>query len=1223
QGGTSTTTLTVTITGTNDRSVISGPDIGAVTEDATLSTGGQLLASDVDGPAQFIAASTPGAYGSFSIDAAGNWVYTLNNPDPAVQSLGANDVRIERFTVSTTDGSTQTVTITVNGANEAPTATGTTVSGVEDAPSIPVTLGGGDVDGSVVSFMLANLPTNGTLYLDAAMTQPVVPGSVLPATAGGLTLHFKPNANWNGSTGFQFSATDDQGASSTPATATINVTAVNDNPIAADNRGSVLEDATLSMPPSNGLIASALDLAGKDTDVEGDPLTVVALRTGAEAASGTRGSVGSPLAGTYGSLTVDTQGSYTYVADRATALAAGVTATDTFTYTISDGHGGTDTAELVITITGTNDTPVQVGTLPGVAGTDAQPVSIPTAAGFADPDTGDTLAFTATGLPPGLGIDPVTGLITGTLASDASVSGPYPITVTVTDRAGAQTTQTFTLTVTNPAPTANPDTLALTENDTQGGNLLTGIGIGGDEADIDPDADTLVVTRAGAGSTLSTDVTAAGTVIAGLHGSLTLKADGSYTYTATDDALADGQTATDTFTYTVSDGQGGTSTTTLTVTITGTNDAPVVQAAAINLSEEALGGGEPDSLGTIDTTNDAISSGVLTLSDAEGSALGVTLSAPAGSLSSGGVPITWSGSGTQALIGSAGGVEILRATIDDQGRYTVRLSGPIDHPDTRGEDARSIELGVNVSDGSATTRGTISVTLEDDAPQAAEISQSIEVAPMDTNLLLTLDVSGSMLTNDGINGASRLDAAISALNQLLDSYDNLGEVRVRLVTFSSRSAILGTEWTSVAEAKNLLSTLETGGATNYDAALSAAQSAFTTPGKLASGQNIAYFLSDGIPSIDLWHVSPAEEASWKGFLSTNQITSFALGMGSNADQGPLNPIAYNGATNTELDGQVITDFNKLASALQTTIPPTASGEIVAGGLYNTGFGADGGHVSSITVDGVTYTPDTSLGTLNTSGGASAATYDAASNQIRVLTATGGALVLDFDTGSYTYTPLSTVSTNVINDGFTYVLTDNDGDSASSRVLFAAQRAVESTLTLTSPQQVSGTSGNDSITGSSGNDTILGGAGNDIIKGAGGVDLIAGGAGHDTLSGGAGADTFKWSLGDAGTAAAPAVDAITDFSTAAASSGGDILDLRDLLQGESHTGNLAGNLGSYLHFEKIGADTVLNISSTGGHTSGNYSTTDQKLVLQGVDLTGLGTDTQIIQNLLANGKLNTD
>jgi Ca2+-binding RTX toxin-like protein len=120
---------------------------------------------------------------------------------------------------------------------------------------------------------------------------------------------------------------------------------------------------------------------------------------------------------------------------------------------------------------------------------------------------------------------------------------------------------------------------------------------------------------------------------------------------------------------------------------------------------------------------------------------------------------------------------------------------------------------------------------------------------------------------------------------------------------------------------------------------------------------------------------------------------------------------------------------------------------------------------------------------------------------------------------------------------------------------------ENTITLSSPQQVSGTSGNDSITGSSGNDSISGGAGNDIIKGGDGDDLIAGGAGHDTLTGGAGADTFKWSLGDAGTTAAPAVDAITDFNTAAASTGGDVLTCVTLLQGESHTGNPLATSGA--------------------------------------------------------------
>ena len=56
----------------------------------------------------------------------------------------------------------------------------------------------------------------------------------------------------------------------------------------------------------------------------------------------------------YGVLTLSSDGSYTYVANGRSedGLAADATATDTFTYTVSDGAGTTDTANLVITVTG-------------------------------------------------------------------------------------------------------------------------------------------------------------------------------------------------------------------------------------------------------------------------------------------------------------------------------------------------------------------------------------------------------------------------------------------------------------------------------------------------------------------------------------------------------------------------------------------------------------------------------------------------------------------------------------------------------------------------------------------------------------------------------------------------------------------------------------------------------------------------------------------------------
>ncbi len=180
---------------------------------------------------------------------------------------------------------------------------------------------------------------------------------------------------------------------------------------------------------------------------------------------------------------------------------------------------------------------------------------------------------------------------------------------------------------------------------------------------------------------------------------------------------------------------------------------------------------------------------------------------------------------------------------------------------------------------------------------------------------------------------------------------------------------------------------------------------------------------------------------------------------------------------------------------------------------------------------------------------------------------------------------------------------------------------------TGKDQIYGDDGNDILSGNDGDDYISGGAGNDIINGGLGADVILGGAGNDTLTGGSMGvvDTFRWELADRGTTSAPATDVITDFDPAAAGSGGDVLDLRDLLSGESHTGVDSGNLASYLHFEVVGANTVIHISDNGGFSNGFSPAKDvQKITLTGVDLvTGFADDQAIIQNLLTNNKLITD
>ncbi|MFD1262626.1 Ig-like domain-containing protein, partial [Thauera mechernichensis] len=164
--------------------------------------------------------------------------------------------------------------------------------------------------------------------------------------------------------------------------------------------------------------------------------------------------------------------------------------------------------------------------------------------------------------------------------------------------------------------------------------------------------------------------------------------------------------------------------------------------------------------------------------------------------------------------------------------------------------------------------------------------------------------------------------------------------------------------------------------------------------------------------------------------------------------------------------------------------------------------------------------------------------------------------------------------------------------------------------------------NDTLRGGTGNDWLYGGQGNDTLYGDAGNDVLVGGAGNDTLYGGAGADVFKWQFGDQGSTSAPAVDVVKDFSV----SQGDVLDLRDLLIGESHQGIDAGNLADYLDFSfepgagSAAGTTVIAVKTQGAAMTGP----DQIIRLEGVDLLGgLADDNQIIQNLLSSGRLITD
>ena len=155
-----------------------------------------------------------------------------------------------------------------------------------------------------------------------------------------------------------FNYTISDGTTTDTTTIRIEILGVNDDIIAVNDYDAVNEDATITRSSS-----SSYSVDYDDTDADADDnntnFTITAIKIGSTEGSGTAGSIGSALTGTYGQLTMNSNGSYSYVADQAAAddLDAGDIQNDYFNYTVSDGTD-TDIAVLRITVTGINDAPV-------------------------------------------------------------------------------------------------------------------------------------------------------------------------------------------------------------------------------------------------------------------------------------------------------------------------------------------------------------------------------------------------------------------------------------------------------------------------------------------------------------------------------------------------------------------------------------------------------------------------------------------------------------------------------------------------------------------------------------------------------------------------------------------------------------------------------------------------------------------------------------------------
>ncbi|GAB5378278.1 MAG: hypothetical protein AcusKO_47400 [Acuticoccus sp.] len=376
------------------------------------------------------------------------------------------------------------------GGNNPPTAVDDAVNVLEDGSvNFDPTLNDSDTDGGIVAVSgIASGPANG--------------GAVVE---GDGTVTYTPDADFFGVDSFEVEVSDGQGGTAT-STVSVTVDPVNDDPVAAGDAAQVVI--------GNAII---IDVLANDTDADPDTLAVIAVTDG-----------------TAGTVAINPDGTVTYTHDGVSPVGA-----DSFTYTVSDGNGGTDTATVDVQVL---DEP----NAPPVAAADAIVLAEDGSATFqpGDNDTddnGDTVVASAIASGPANGTAEVNPDGTVTYTPDADFNGADSFSVTVTDGNGGFDTALTSVTVTpvNDAPVANDDAATTSQNTPVVINLL------GNDTDDGDGLSALFISAIGAAA----------------NGSIVDNGNGTVTYTPDP-----GASGPDSFTYEVSDGEF-TDTATVDVTV--------------------------------------------------------------------------------------------------------------------------------------------------------------------------------------------------------------------------------------------------------------------------------------------------------------------------------------------------------------------------------------------------------------------------------------------------------------------------------------------------------------------------------------------------------------------------------------------------------------------------------------------------------------------------------
>ena len=580
---------------------------------------------------------------------------------------------VDSFTYQVISGTgltnTANVNISVIPLNDAPVAVNDIATTNEDTQiTVDVLANDIDTESDVLAIISVNLE-NGTAA--------IVNGK----------LDITPALNFFGDITVTYTITDSINAPSS-GTLMLTVLPINDAPIAVDDRYSLGEDAVLRV-----LASSDNHLLSNDSDIEGDTLTVNTTPVVNVNTNNFTVNTKALSDVTNGSLTLNSDGSFTYIPN------LNFNGIDSFTYQITDGNGGTAQASVTLAVAALNDVPEIIVNKIFTILEDANLIKLVgdidnLLSGASDAD-GDSLSINTT---------PVSNVNNGSLTLSANgafsyipslnFNGTDSFTYEVVDGNGgkAQGNVTLTVSAVNDLPIAVSDAFSINEDivlsilATDANNLLNN--------DSDADGDTLTVSLVSGTS----------------NGTLSLNSDGAFNYTPNLNF-----NSTDSFIYQISDGNGGTAQANVTLTVNSVNDLPVALDDSYSFAEDF-------------TWVRAVTDGDQLLSndtDADSDVLTVNT-----------MPISGVSNGTLTLNSDGSFTYIPDADFFSQDSFTYEIS------DGKGGTAQaSVTLIVNaVNDIPVVVSNTKSFTFDEDMTL-------IKLATDDNNLLTgASDVDGDSLT---------------------------------------------------------------------------------------------------------------------------------------------------------------------------------------------------------------------------------------------------------------------------------------------------------------------------------------------------------------------------------------------------------------------------------------------------------------------------------------------